>query len=119
MQARVLTYGAAIQSLTAPDGVDVVLGHNELEPYLSTPVYIGAAIGRYANRIAKASFELDGVRYQLVPSNGENTLHGGTHGFDKTLWSIVALAPNRIELEYESPGWRTRLSWHAAHARRL
>ncbi len=103
MRARIFTYGATIQSLTLSDGVDVVLGHNDLDQYLSTPVYVGAAIGRYANRIADAAFTLNGVRYDLVPSNGPNTLHGGTHGFDKTLWSIRAQTPNRIELGYMSP----------------
>lgn len=51
-----------------------------------THSYFGATVGRYANRIAKVAVDLDGVTYHLAKNNGENRLHGGSKGFDKTVW---------------------------------
>jgi aldose 1-epimerase len=87
---RVMTYGAAIVSLQVPDrdGAldDVVLGYDTLDEYLHDSFYLGSAIGRYGNRIARGHFVLDGVEYALVTNDGENHLHGGKHGFDKHVW---------------------------------
>lgn len=65
---------------------DVVLGFETLEPYLEKSPYFGAIIGRVGNRIANASFTLDGITYELGANNGPNNLHGGPQGFDKKLW---------------------------------
>lgn len=90
IEARVMTYGATLASLRLPDGkgafADVVLGFNDLAGYLGTHPYFGVIVGRYANRIAKGRFTLDGVDYSLAKNNNGNTLHGGLRGFDKVVW---------------------------------
>jgi aldose 1-epimerase len=91
MSVRVLAYGALVQALTVPgkDGpADVVLGYDGIEGYLAAPNYFGVSVGRYANRIAKGRFTLDGKEYQLAANDGPNALHGGVQGFDKRLWTI-------------------------------
>jgi len=92
MKVRIIAYGAIVQELTAPgrDGpADVVLGYDGIEGYLEAPNYFGASVGRYANRIAKGSFTLDGKDYQLAINDGPNALHGGVQGFDKRLWTVA------------------------------
>ncbi len=95
VQARVITYGAIIQSLKVPDRNgnlgDVVLGFDDLAGYLGETPYFGAIIGRYGNRIGGARFELDGAVYQLAANNGPNHLHGGVRGFDKVVWDAEAV----------------------------
>jgi aldose 1-epimerase len=90
MQARITNYGGILTSLKVPDRdgrfEDVVLGHETLEPYLVNKPYFGAIVGRYANRIAKAQFQLDGNTYKLPANDGPNTLHGGVKGFDQAVW---------------------------------
>jgi aldose 1-epimerase len=104
MQARIATYGGTVTSLTAPDRagryVDVVLGYDTLEGYLKESPYFGALVGRYANRIARARFTLDGVTHTLAANNGANTLHGGRVGFDKVVWGVAnaAMTPEGPEL---------------------
>ena len=94
--ARILTYGATLQSLIAPDrrGVpaDVVLGHDDVAGYEGKQSYFGVTVGRYANRIAKGRFTLDGKSYQLPLNNGANSLHGGGNGFDRSVWAIKSVA---------------------------
>ena len=94
VRARVITYGATLQSLAAPDRhgkVDTItLGYDAISDYEGHPQYLGATIGRYANRIAGGRFALDGHTYQLALNNGPNSLHGGSAGFDKRLWAIDA-----------------------------
>jgi aldose 1-epimerase len=69
--------------------VDVVLGFADLDGYLAHPEpYLGALVGRYANRIAGGRFPLDGVIYSLAQNNAPNSLHGGEHGFDKRVWDV-------------------------------
>jgi aldose 1-epimerase len=86
-----LTYGAIIQSIKVLDSKgnfdNVVLNYDTLEPYLSDTSFIGATIGRYANRIEDAKFSLDGHLYNLEANNSPNSLHGGLKGFGKVLWS--------------------------------
>ncbi|XP_013192719.1 galactose mutarotase [Amyelois transitella] len=87
----VISYGAIIQSIKVPDknGIykDIVLGFDDLQSYTTRNVpYLGAAVGRCANRIGGARFKLDGVSYQLAKNIGENHLHGGVRGFDKVNW---------------------------------
>lgn len=94
VQARIITYGASIQSVLAPDRygalADVALGHATLSGYLERPQYIGSTVGRVANRIAGGRFSLDGTRYQAPINNGPNSLHGGALGFDKRNWAVLA-----------------------------
>lgn len=105
MRAQVATYGGIVVSLTARDRegrlADIVLGYDTLEPYLKRSPYFGAVIGRYANRIAQARFQLDGVSYQLAMNNGPNSLHGGNRGFDKVVWKVLSARakPNGPELK--------------------
>jgi len=92
--ATVLAYGATLQGLTLAgrDGAvaDVVLGHDTIAPYLQTPFFLGVTVGRFANRIRRGRFALDGVDYQVSLNDGANSLHGGARGFDKRLWSLQA-----------------------------
>jgi len=87
---KVITYGAIITELHVPDRAgrlgDIVLGFDQLEPYLAKSPYFGAAIGRVGNRVAKGKFTLDGKTYALAVNNGPNSLHGGLKGFDKVVW---------------------------------
>jgi aldose 1-epimerase len=91
VEVRITNYGAAVVSLRVPDRAgkleDVVLGYDSLDGYLANGPYIGVVVGRYANRIAKGRFSLNGVEYKLAVNNGENHLHGGIVGFDKVLWN--------------------------------
>jgi aldose 1-epimerase len=91
IEVRIITYGAAIVSLKTPDRAghfkNIVLGFDTLEPYLAGVPYFGATVGRYANRIANGRFGLDGKTYSLPQNDGPNSLHGGTKGFDKRIWS--------------------------------
>lgn len=90
MQAEVLDYGVIIRSILVPDQkgqpVDVVLGYDTLEEYVSDTEYLGATVGRFANRIKNACFELNGKTYALFANDGNNHLHGGKRGFNKYLW---------------------------------
>ena len=93
IEARICNYGAILVSLKAPDRdghlEDVVLGYDHLEGYLTLSPYFGAVVGRYANRIARGTFSLDGVTYVLAANNGPNSLHGGRKGFDKVVWQAA------------------------------
>jgi aldose 1-epimerase len=97
IEARICNYGGILVSLKAPDldghlG-DVVLGYDHLDGYLALSPYFGALVGRYANRIAKATFKLEGVTYTLAANNGPNSLHGGRKGFDKMVWQATQTGP--------------------------
>lgn len=87
---EVLNYGAILQKVVVPDReghmTDVVLGYDELEAYFENPSYFGGTVGRNANRIAGASFELDGVKYHLNANEGENNLHSGPVSFNRMVW---------------------------------
>ena len=109
-EARIITYGGVLVSLKVPDRnrklADVVLGFDDVAGYVanfngSADAYFGAIIGRYANRIAHGSFMLDGKKYSLPLNNGENTLHGGPHGFNNVVWKAKPVA-NGVELSYLS-----------------
>ena len=105
VEVSITNYGGAITSIMAPDrnGVfgDVVLGYDTLEDYMKNPRYLGALIGRYANRIARGNFSLNGVEYQLAQNNNENHLHGGPKGFDKRVWNATETSSG-LHLEYFS-----------------
>jgi aldose 1-epimerase len=92
MRAAVTDYGAALVSLAVPDrkGVlrDVVLGHDDVSGYETGSGHIGASVGRFANRIAGARFELNGRTFELTANNGLNCLHGGRDFFKNRLWTV-------------------------------
>jgi aldose 1-epimerase len=110
MEAQILTYGATVMRLTAPDRrgqyADVVLGLPTLAEYLRNDHYIGGIIGRHANRIAGARFQIDGLTCHLDRNAGQHSLHGGALGFDKVLWTATDAAVNsagaQLRLEYVS-----------------
>ena len=129
VSATVITYGASLQALITPDRAgkpaDIILGYARLQDYLDKPQYFGATVGRFANRIAKGKYSIDGVAYQAPVNNGENSLHGGTVGFDKVNWTLVAVhggegAPASVEMEYVSPdgdmGYPGQLTVHATYS---
>jgi aldose 1-epimerase len=108
---RVITYGARIQEVVTPDRnghpANIALGFASLDGYLAaTDPYFGATVGRFANRIARGRFVLDGHTYQLPINNGPNSLHGGTKGFDRVLWTIIGVkqgaAAASVSLRYVS-----------------
>ena len=102
MCCSVLTYGGTLQSLKVGD-VDVVLGFDDLAGYQGQTNYIGALVGRYANRIAYGKFTLNDVEYSLAANDGDHHLHGGNIGFDKRLWTVEDLAADRLTLSLFSP----------------
>ncbi len=108
--ARVISYGAILQSLVAPDRdgkkADIVLGYADAATYQTVPNYFGATVGRYANRIAGGRFALDGKNYSLARNNGPNALHGGPVGFDKVVWKVIEVKSGpqaSVTLGYTSP----------------
>jgi aldose 1-epimerase len=88
--AKITNYGGIVTEIHTADRDgkmgNIVLGFDNLEQYLEGHPYFGALIGRFGNRIAKGSFELDGETYSLAINNEENALHGGIIGFDKVVW---------------------------------
>ncbi len=106
---RITNQGAHLVAILAPDrkGVvaDVALGYEDAAGYVTSEGYLGGTIGRYANRIAKGIFTLDGKKYTLACNNAPNALHGGPTGFDKRLWDAkVVKGPDgeALELRYVS-----------------
>jgi len=110
LRARIMTYGAIVVSLEVPDRdgnlADITLGYDALDGYIANNPYFGAIVGRYGNRIAKGSFTLDGVPYQLATNDGENHLHGGMRGYDKVVWNAEPVETDDavgLKLTYLSP----------------
>ncbi len=107
-EAHFINQGAKLVSLVVPNAQggfsDVVIGHDSTADYLaSEEAYFGAVCGRYANRIARGKFSLDGTEYTLEVNNGPNALHGGLVGFNSVVWDIVEHAQQRLVLRYISP----------------
>ena len=110
IEVRVMTYGGIIVSIKTPDRTgefgDIVLGHDTAEEYFKNPNYFGVLVGRYANRIAKAAFVLDGKTYKLAANNGVNSLHGGAKGWDQAVWKADPFQDARgvgVVLTHTSP----------------
>ena len=115
MEVRVINYGGIITAIKVPDRngtlADVVLGFDSLEGYVKNPPYFGAVVGRYANRIAKAQFALDGKTYKLAATNGPNTLHGGVEGIRQSRVAgraVRSRRPGRRGAHAHEPGRRGR-----------
>jgi aldose 1-epimerase len=93
LAARVMELGASLLEFHAPDRAgrlaDVALGQDGLESYLQSHSYFGALCGRYANRIAEASFLLHGTPHRVTRNEGRHHLHGGAKGFDKKIWTAT------------------------------
>jgi aldose 1-epimerase len=107
MGMKVTNYGARVVALCVPDKtgkpVDVVLGYNTLDEYINQPEnYFGAAIGRFGNRIGKATFSIDSVTYALGANDGENHLHGGKKGYFGVVWNAEQVNESKIIFTYRS-----------------
>lgn len=100
-------FAGAVVNLFMPDRNgklnDIVLGYDNLDGYIAGDSSHGALVGRYANRIANASFTLNGVEHKLFANENTNTLHGGMIGFNKRVWTIDATTDNSITFGYISP----------------
>ncbi|KAL7383961.1 hypothetical protein ABVT39_021463 [Epinephelus coioides] len=106
VRVEVVTLGAIIRSVWSKgkDGQmeDVTLGFNDVEGYMSDTRYLGATVGRVANRIAKGRFVVEGKEYQLDINNGPNALHGGLRGFNKAIW-LASAVEGGVQLSHTSP----------------
>ena len=91
---KFLSLGGCITEIDTPDRQNhfdnIVLGHADLQGYASNQGYFGALVGRYANRIAKGTFTLEGKTYHLPINNGPNSLHGGSEGFNLRIWQVTS-----------------------------
>ncbi len=110
MRLKVSNYGAILHSLFVPDKngheKNVVLTYDTLEDYIADPSYIGAVVGRYANRIGGANFNLNGKNYSLSKNLGATCLHGGTIGFNKKIFQASFITEGQepgIRFTYLSP----------------
>jgi aldose 1-epimerase len=107
VKVKIINYGAAIVSVDAPDRhgqpADVVLGFDDMAGYQGADnPHFGCCCGRYANRIAKGTFTLDGIEYSLAANNGPNALHGGLVGFDKKIWDAEIIG-GAVQMSLTSP----------------
>ena len=101
MSFSAIEFGAVIRKIFAKDKngklADVVLGYDSVQDYESDDTYLGAVVGRYANRIGKAAFTLNGVEYKLDVNDNDNHLHGGFDGYDKRVWASECFADEKGE----------------------
>ena len=110
MSVQILDLGGVIASIKVPDSsgnfADVTTGFDYPQPYLDGAGYMGAIVGRYANRISGGKFSIDGIDYSLAKNNGDNAIHGGLVGFDKKIWDVellVGLHDAKLKLSTFSP----------------
>ena len=105
MQAKITNYGGILVSLLVPDKnnnlIDIVLGYDNIEKYHNNNVYLGALIGRCANRIGDANFFIEGKEYNVALNDGKNHLHGGNKGFDTKVWD-AEITEKGLKLSYFS-----------------
>jgi aldose 1-epimerase len=89
-EAKLISFGATLVSLKMPDKnnklADIVTGYDDLAGYMNDACYFGCTVGRFANRISKAKFKLNGNEYKLIANVGKNHLHGGIKGFNRAPW---------------------------------
>lgn len=107
IEIDILNLGAKIVAIRVPDRegkkVDILLGHDCLQDYIeSEEAYFGAICGRYANRITKGKFAIDGEEYSLLINNGPNALHGGKKGFNSVVWTVEQASASELVLTYIS-----------------
>lgn len=102
IQLDVTDFGASWVNLIF-NGTDVLLGYDSAQWYESSRDYLGAVVGRVANRVGGAAFALNGKTYRLENNDGTNSLHGGFHGYDKRLWEVAANDGRRITFRLKSP----------------
>ena len=115
--AKILTYGATVAELWVPDKAgklgDVLLGFDDMKGWQSKGnPFFGCVVGRYANRIAKGKFTLDGKDYKLATNNGVNHLHGGDVGFDKKVWKAGKPAAVK-DKDGKEVGYSVRMSYQS------
>ncbi len=108
VRAEIINYGGIVTKLITKDksgnDCNVVLGRANLDEYLNNVGYLGAAVGRHANRIAGASFVINGKEYNVGANEFNNSLHGGINGFDKKLWDAEIIeTENAVLMSYVSP----------------
>ncbi|HET6967436.1 MAG TPA: galactose-1-epimerase [Ornithinibacter sp.] len=106
IELEVLSVGAAVRRLRVGTGdaaVDVVLGHADPQTYRFAGGYLGAVVGRVANRLAGGRFPVDGVTHQVPTNEQGNTLHGGFEGFDRMPWAVEEVSDRRVRLALTSP----------------
>lgn len=113
IEVHILSYGATIQQLLVPDRkgnkVDVVLGYPTVQDYELNTCFLGAVVGRYANRIGGSKFTLYEEEYHVTPNEGKNCLHSGLHGFDKTVFDMGFEGDDTLVLTAASPDGTRRL----------
>jgi len=107
MEVSLLSYGAYLTGIVVPDanGVkeNVLIGYRTLAEYEQNGGYVGASVGRVANRIGGAKFTLNGVEYTLDKNDGENSLHGGFDGWSSRIWDAEIAGENAVAFSLESP----------------
>lgn len=107
VKAAITDLGAALVSLWVPDRqgkiADVVLGYDNASGYLENEGFLGAVVGRSANRIRGSRFPLNGKTVQLTPNEGENNLHSGPNPYNIRLWDVVGQTDSSIQLHLSSP----------------
>lgn len=128
LSLHVMELGASVHRLQVREGddeVDVALGHATLDEYLAERGFMGATVGRYANRLRRGTFELDDRTWTVPADDGDNALHGGPEGFDRRLWETTHLSADAVELELQSPdgdqgfpgALRVRVRYHVEDGR--
>ena len=107
VEITMMNYGARIVSICTPDKngqfADIVLGFDNIQPYLDNKTDFGAFIGRYGNRIDKGQFSIDGVDYQVSVNDGTNSLHGGVKGYQYCMFDIEQINDQQLVVSYTSP----------------
>ncbi|MDP4093755.1 MAG: aldose epimerase family protein [Bacillota bacterium] len=109
MTVEITNFGGTVVSISVPDRngkfADVALGYNSFEGYMDNDKYFGVILGRHANRIENAKFEINGVEYTIEKNDGENSLHGGFNAFDKKVWKAEIInkdGSEALQLSYYS-----------------
>ncbi len=107
IEVELINYGATLMSLWVPDAsgrrANIVLGYDSLEKYQRQNSYCGGIVGRFANRIHRGEFSLNGTRHRVTANEPPHHLHGGATGFDRQLWEVGPVSERSVTLEYLSP----------------
>ena len=107
-EVAVTNYGGAVVAIMVPDRngnrANVIQGHDNIQDVINSPEpYLSTLVGRYANRIARGEFQLNGKKYQLHINNGPNSLHGGKQGYNAKVWDANQISPRAVVMKYTSP----------------